>query len=202
MTRRANDAYETGAWQVRALLAHQPVSGVILEPCSGDGSIVRVLSEYAAAHPDRGIVIVTNDLDPTMPAHFHLDASKDDVYREVIAAHGRIDWIITNPPYTMPTCTEIVARSVAFAQLGVAMNLRISFREPPKNPEGRGPWLAANPIDRVLTMPRYSYTGNGRSDSATTEWDVWLKDAYLPELAPRPILTLYNAHEIYAESAK
>ena len=42
--RRSNDFYQTPAWATRALLArHTPITGVILEPCVGDGSIAREL---------------------------------------------------------------------------------------------------------------------------------------------------------------
>ena len=44
--RRANDAYYTPAWQTRALLAHQPIGGVVLEPCAGDGSIAKVIESH------------------------------------------------------------------------------------------------------------------------------------------------------------
>ena len=55
--RRAHDAYYTPAWQTRALLAHQEISGSVLEPCAGDGGIVRDgLDDLAYATTARGRV--------------------------------------------------------------------------------------------------------------------------------------------------
>lgn len=163
--RRAHDFYETPAWQTRALLRHQPdISGVVLDPCVGAGSIASVLRRP-------GVTIRTNDWDRVHTADHHLDASSADLYTAV----GPVDWVITNPPYTMPLCLEMVARAVEHARVGVAMLLRISFREPTRHRHPRGPWLAAHPISRVLTLPRYSYTQDGRTDAVTTEWCIWLR---------------------------
>jgi len=163
--RRAHDFYETPAWQTRALLRHQPdISGVVLDPCVGAGSIASVLRRP-------GVTIRTNDWDRVHTADHHLDASSADLYTAV----GAVDWVITNPPYTMPLCLEMVARAVEHARVGVALLLRISFREPTRHRHPRGPWLAAHPISRVLTLPRYSYTQDGRTDAVTTEWCLWLR---------------------------
>ena len=176
--RRHHDFYETPAWQVRALLHHQPdIGGVILDPCVGTGSVARCLHGP----------ICTNDWDTAHTADHHLNASSADLYTAV----GPVDWVVTNPPYTMPLCLEIVARAVREARVGVALLLRITFREPTRHRHPRGPWLAAHPISRVLTLPRYSYTQDGRTDSVTTEWCIWLRR---PLTAQEPaILSLCGA---------
>lgn len=203
MTRRKLDAYYTPGYQVRALLAYQP--GIadrytmnVLEPCVGDGSISRVIQ----ADPRRNEYsrIITNDIDPAQPADFHYDAASEELYRRAIEQYGEIDWVVTNPPYKMPICTQIVEQALKHAQRGVAMLLRISFREPTAHKNPRGPFLEANPPDRLLTLPRYSYTGNGKSDSATTEWVVWLKDDYLKGKGLPPMLSLYKADETFADA--
>jgi len=74
-----------------------------------------------------------------------------------------------------------VARAVREARVGVAMLLRITFREPTRHRFPRGPWLAAHPVSRVLTLPRYSYTQDGRTDSVTTEWCVWVRRPLTPQ---------------------
>ena len=78
------------------------------------------------------------------------------------------------------------------------MLLRISFREPTRHRFPRGPWLAAHPVSRLLTLPRYSYTGDGRTDAATTEWVIWLRRERL-ETGPA-ILSLVGA-ERYGETS-
>jgi hypothetical protein len=78
--------------------------------------------------------------------------------------------------------------------VGVAMMLRLSFEEPTAHVNPRGPFLEANPLTRKLVMPRYSFTGNGNSDSVTTAWMIWSK---VP-LSGAPMLSLYRADSLYA----
>lgn len=183
MARRRLDLYETAPWQTKALLAEQPIGGVVLEPCVGDGSIARVLGQLSST-----IRVVTNDLDSAKQADYHYSAADPALYDAI----GDVDWVITNPPYKMPVCTDIVRLAVVRARVGVAMMLRISFREPTAKVNPRGPFLKAHPIARLLTLPRYSFTGNGKSDSTTTEWAIWLKRG-APGWDRPAILSLYNA---------
>jgi len=169
----------------RALIAHVPeIRGNVMECCVGDKSIDAVLvkdSDYD--------VLFTNDIDPTKSAYRHLCASDPHLYKDL-----DVDWVITNPPYAMPLCTNIVANAIKHARVGVAMMLRISFEEPTAKVNPRGPFLEANPLTRKLVMPRHSFTGNGKSDSATTAWMIWSK---VP-LSGAPMLSLYRANELYA----
>lgn len=212
--RRALDLYETAPWQTRALLRNHPISGRILEPCVGDGSIVRVIVQESlrttGASEATGlpaVLIYTNDLDPSKDADCHMDASTADLYDRV----GPVDWVVTNPPYESQVCLDIVRHAVEHARVGVAMMLRLSFREPTAKgsvqrvkKDGRiiraagprGPWLAAHPPSRIMTLPRYSFTGDGHSDSVTTEWVIWTRER-LPSCIP-PIMSLYNADQTYA----
>jgi hypothetical protein len=120
---------------------------------------------------------------------FTEDATHATLYENTL-----VDWVVTNPPYTMPICTQIVEQAVKHASVGVAMMLRISFREPTVKKNPRGPFLSEHPISRLITLPRYSYTGDGKSDSVTTEWAIWLKE---PSSLP-PILSLPNANTLYS----
>lgn len=158
--------FETPRWQTRALLRHQPeIAGAVLDPCAGTGSIASIL----AGHP--GVTVLTNDWDTDLESDWHLDARSADLY----ASAGPVDWVVSNPPYGVPMCLDIVARAVREARVGVAMLLRITFREPTRHRYPRGPWLKKNPVSRVLTFPRYSYAMDGSLESATTEWVVWLR---------------------------
>jgi hypothetical protein len=183
VARRENDFYETPPWMVEALLLSVPeIGGRILEPCSGDGSIVKVLEHTTRCHISR---IVTNDLDPVRHADYHLDATDEAQWA------GRHDWVITNPPFAPEVMFPIVRNAVKHARVGVAMLGRISFLEPCKTSrhgEPRGPWLALNPPQRYLVTERHSFTGNGKSDSCTTAWLVWSK---VP-LSGAPIQSLYG----------
>lgn len=181
--RRENDAYYTPAWQVRALLAHQPIAGTVIEPCVGDGAIANILKDHA--------LVFTNDIDRNCEATWHMDASQPEFWAQL----PPFDWAVTNPPYEMPMCRDIVALAFKHARVGIAMLLRLSFEEPTAKVHPRGPWLEAHPLARKFTLPRYSYTQNGKSDSTTTAWMLWAK---VPLPGP-PMLSLYKADERYAQ---
>ena len=57
--RRRHDAYYTPPWQTALLLSHQPISGRVVEPCCGDGAIVRLLR-------GAGCAVTTGDIDPAV----------------------------------------------------------------------------------------------------------------------------------------
>jgi hypothetical protein len=177
MPRRARDFYQTAPWQVDALVDHLPeISGSVWCPCVGDGSLLRRLLER---RPDLGPV-VTNDLDPTRTADYHLDATRLETWQRMTAAHGRPDWIIDNPPFTV--AIDIAVHAFEYARLGLVLMTRVSFpegthgrRSRRPQPTPRGPWLSTHPRQQQIVLERYSFTGDGSSDSATTEWLVWSK---------------------------
>mgnify|MGYP001614673329 CR=1 FL=1 len=167
MSRRRGDFYETAAWQVDALTNYLPeMSGSVWCPCVGDGSLMRRLREN---RPDLG-PFVTNDIDPTREADHHLNARVSQQWNAMVNRYGRPDWVVENPPFDAEM--DILRCAIETARCGVAFMARISFAEPTRD---RGPWLAENPYDKRITLERYSFTGNGKSDSATTDWLVWAK---------------------------
>lgn len=168
MSRRKHDAYMTPRWQVQCLLDHQPLGdGVkILEPCAGDNSIASVFTRPAVTD------VLTNDLDPQWRADLCRDAASAEFWA---LFHGEKtpDWVITNPPFQMPTHLQILEHALQHARIGVAMIGRLSFLEPTVL---RGPVLSAHPPQRLIVLPRHSYTANGKTDSVTTAWMIWLVD--------------------------
>jgi hypothetical protein len=166
MTRRANDFYETAGWQVDALVDNLPeLSGVIWCPCVGDGSLMRRLAER---RPD--LYFVTNDIDPTKAADFHGDATTNAQWEHMVIRRDRPDWVVDNFPFNVEH--RIVPHAFQAARCGVIAMARISYTEPTKD---RGPWLAAHPYQKRITLERHSFTANGKTDSATTDWLVWAK---------------------------
>ena len=161
--RRQHDFYETPAWQVRALTKRLAVrSGTVFECCSGDKSLCNALNLSSVRY--MGTQLFTNDIDPRRIADTRLDATLADSWAKFPAC----DWVVTNPQYNQ--AFEILVNARQHAKDGVALLLRLSFLEPT---EKRGGWLAENPPRRLLVLPRYSYTANGRSDSVTTAWMIW-----------------------------
>lgn len=180
--RRKNDFYPTPGWATEVLMENLPdeiradKSTVIYEPCSGKGDISNILKQKYS-------IVLTNDIDPDMPSDGHLDATQDKAWTL------RVDWTITNPPFNQ--AYQIITKAVRNSRCGVAALLRLSFLEPTLE---RGPWLAQNPPDKLIVMPRISFTGDGKTDSVTTAWMIWLKKypkyekiVVVPKEAKRPI---------------
>jgi hypothetical protein len=82
-------------------------------------------------------------------------------------------WIITNPPYNTPNyhAADFVSRALSVAQRGVAMLLRLSFKEPCQN---RYQLLRDHPptLEQVIPRPRYV---DGSTDSVTSVWLIWIR---------------------------
>ncbi len=165
--RRALDLYETAPWQVDALVDNLPeLRGSAWCPCVGDGSLLRRLRERL---PDLG-PFVTSDIDPTKPADYHFDATDGEEWDAAILEEGAPDWIIENPPFNAEI--DILKCAWKAARVGVVLMARVSFAEPT---QARGPWLSTHPYAKRITLERYSFTQNGSTDSATTDWLVWAK---------------------------
>lgn len=171
--RRDGDFYPTPAWMTRALLKRLPNLRplCILEPCSGDGAIVR---ELTSPH------VVMNDIveRPPLLPDFLLDATQRSSWT-AFRRFAPFDLVITNPPFDVGF--DIAQHALEFAGRGVALLLRLTFLEPT---ELRGPWLQAHPPERLIVMPRHDFRGNGSTDSVTSAWMIWSKDQ---PLGPRGI---------------
>ncbi len=163
MTRHANDFYETAPWQVDALVDNLPeLSGTIMCPCVGDGSLMRRLAER---RPD--LVFITNDIDQRKEAHFHYNVATADAWNLMFQWP---DWVVENFPFSVEHL--ILPYAYQAARCGVVAMARVSYAEPTKD---RGPWLAEHPYQKRITLERHSFTGNGQTDSATTDWLIWAK---------------------------
>lgn len=155
--RRANDFYPTPGAATAILLNNAKHLFLdrahAYEPCAGDGAIARVLK-------NAGLVVTTNDIAPSRRADSHLDAAK----MEIMPFES---CVITNPPFNqaLPIVRNFVEQGHPCAFL-----LRLSFLEPT---EARGGWLAENPPDRLIILPRISFTGDGKTDSVTCAWMIW-----------------------------
>lgn len=165
--RRPLDAYYTERRVTDSLLLRvRDISGVVCEPCAGDGMMAATLAQHTGVR-----MVVTNDIDPCQPSQFHGDAG--DPCAPVWKC--KANWVITNPPFS--EAHRILPVAFSHALVGVAFLLRLSYLEPAKN---RAEWFnrygdcMTNLI--VFGQPRPSFTGNGQTDSVTTAWMVWRKD--------------------------
>ncbi len=161
--RRRLDQYFTPEFATKVLLHYNPhIGGQILECCSGDDAITKVLFRHCAA-TGLPYEIRTNDIDPGMPSSEHWDAADGSKQN-----WGRPNWIVSNPPFN--GAEAIVPAAFSSASDGIAMLLRISFLEPCK---GRSRFMAEFPPTQLVVLPRISFTGDGKTDNVTCAWFIW-----------------------------
>lgn len=182
MSRIENDHYPTPAWMVDCLKKHAGLTGSIFEPCAGeDKAIVKQFSHTHNVH--------TNDLFYSN-ADMQLDMTRDLSWRDVYRELGKVDWVITNPPYN---CQQpIIRNAVEFAEVGVAMLLRVTADEMVMGDHERSQWWAENPEALQIKLPRFSFaksskTGKWTTDSAYCQWVVWRNDGFK---YPEPIVRI------------
>lgn len=157
-----------------------PITGRLVAPCHGSGTIAQLLGAVAEPTPGLGtaplVLSHTNDLDPRWETRTSDDATSDRAWsRWEEMAGGPFDWCVENPPFVK--AAEIIEQALAHTRVGVAMHVRCTLNEPTKKPGLRREFLRANPPTAMLWLPRFAYQRNGRgkwsSDSATCVWLIW-----------------------------
>lgn len=102
----------------------------------------------------------------------HFDAATDALWHNV----GKFDWVIGNPPFSQ--LEPILERSLAHSARGVAFILRLTALEPACKRSERGELLDYFADNMRFIMPfsgpRPSFTEDGKTDSVTTAWFVWM----------------------------
>lgn len=167
------EKYYSPSWATCELLKTVRVSGILLEPCVGEGHISKVLQEHipqliVSDGFHREHRVITNDVDPLVQADFHLNAAKPSAWHDF----GPIDFVVTNPPFSLaPT---ILPLAWDHAKIGVAMLLRGSYLEPC---EDRQQWLKDHEdyLAYSTFLPRISFSRDGKTDLASCNWYVWMK---------------------------
>lgn len=175
--RKELDKYYTPEKTVRQLIKVLPfdIKGSVLDPFCGTGNIINCFNNNDT---------YTNDIDKSVEAHLHLDLSINSNWFGLFNLIEP-DWIITNPPYT--NAIYYVEKSVGIAKKGAIFLLRLSFLEPCKD---RITFLQTNPPDLLVVTPRISFTDNGKTDSTTTAFFIFLKDTELKKLITNPFIFL------------
>lgn len=157
------DIYHTGNRQVDSLLENINIYGSIFECCSGEGHISKYL----------GSNVIINDI-----RHNGFDARNHIYWSEM---NPKPDWTITNPPFS--SAYRILCNALAYSNTGVAFLLRLSFLEPTIERESL---LVRQPPNKLLVLPRFSFSRDGKTDSVTTAWMIWdkSKESYI-KIIPR-----------------
>lgn len=195
--RRAFDSYFTPAWCVHRLLEALPLAGGRwLEPCVGDGSIVRAVSSFrgdgAGQQGPVGNVVrwtlrdIRTELELLDEMELHTlctlaGANVENVELGVNAVVPRplrspethrptfdatFDVAITNPPYVE---SLRITNNLLYEARVVVMLLRLNFLAG----EARADWMRAHTPDVYVLPNRPSFTEDGKTDATEYAWFVW-----------------------------
>lgn len=167
------DYYPTPAWCVERFLEKaggRLKKGTWVEPCAGDGAIIRAASPFAVDvqwHAVEFQAQFEKRLKNT-PGVTHVDISDFLVwqYKPQKANPGvKADVILTNPPYKM--AQDMIKHAMTQADQ-VCMLLRLNFLAS----EVRCEWMQKHTPDVYVIPNRPSFRGKG-SDACEYGWFVW-----------------------------
>lgn len=148
-----SDYYPTPAWCVHRLLeAVRLPGGAWLEPCVGDGAIVRAV--------ERAVAWRTYDIREDSVAGTVTDFLRLEPHPALMC-----DVCLTNPPYSL--AMEFVQHAMKHAHV-TAMLLRLNFL----GSEGRAQFFRAHPPS-VYVLPNRPSFVNGRTDACEYAWFAW-----------------------------
>lgn len=160
------DFYPTPAWCVHRLLeAVDLPGGSWLEPCVGDGAIVRAVNDVRS-----DVSWSTIDVRPSTKADLIADfvaLGYGDAI-DSIQPKGGWDVIVTNPPFSL--ALEFVEEALRRSRV-VAMLLRLGWLSSSK----RHPFVSQNTPDVYVLPDRPSFDPQKKcgSDTADYGWMVW-----------------------------
>jgi len=168
--RRESDFYKTPTETIDAFLDHFCflINEDILEPCAGDGAIIKAIRARTPAQYITAIEIREEE-----SANL-LDAGADQVFIDDFLTFPGLDpapgTIITNPPYSI--AQEIIEHCFKIApDAEVIMLLRLGFLESQKRRE----FWERHPLTQLYPLLKQpSFTGKG-TDAAAYGWFVWSK---------------------------
>lgn len=145
--RMPEDAYPTPFWAVERLLEACPLprEGTWLEPCAGEGAIVRVVKQKHGSHHH----ILTVDTRDTRDALEEAGVARSSMhvgsYLDWTLPRGPLSVIITNPPFSL--ALPIIQKALTESDW-VAMLLRLNFLGSAE----RSGWLR-NEMPDIYTLP-------------------------------------------------
>jgi len=163
--RRVDDAYMTPAWCVRAIWPKLQSYGSCLDPCAGEGGILKTLQGRWKYPTYYGIEIDamrahTCDIVNKVPCTI-ADAL---MYSWTDACIGLpAELIITNPPYTL--AMEFLQKALVSGSKQVCFLLRLNFL----GSQGRAAFWKTHPCDVYVLPKRPSFTGKG-TDATEYAW--------------------------------
>lgn len=179
------ERYYTPRWATEAAVRHFGITGAVLEPCAGDGAISDVLREC-------GCRVLAGDVDPEASgAERTWDFVRWDEplkrWARGDAPPGSIEWVVTNPPYSISHKVAEVAIDVAPR---VALFLRLGWLEPAAK---RRRLLEEHPPTHLLVTPRPRFTGPGAKKGTTPYAHGWI--VWAPDLTDVPAVSVLTVRE-------
>lgn len=161
--RNADDFYATPPWVTRAILPHLDLYTSALDPCCGDGAILRELrGEIHGIEIDNGRALACVESDPRL-------VGMVNNHDALLTQWPSVDLIITNPPFALAKEFLTLALEEAGPRTEVAFLLRLAFLEG----QSRAAFHRAHPSDVFVLPKRPSFTGDGKSDSCAYAWFVF-----------------------------
>lgn len=172
--REENDFYPTPQWAVHRFLEkaeHRlPQNGVWLEPCAGEGAIIKAIRSSNTAI--NNVTFNAVELQEQFQDVLKQIKNVDKVYSENFLSWSwfkrnsePIQCVITNPPYIL--AHDIIKHSLSESET-VCMLLRINFLAS----ETRCEWMQAHTPDLYVLPNRPSFRGKG-TDACEYAWFVW-----------------------------
>jgi hypothetical protein len=180
-TRISKDFYQTPGWCVRALIRHIESSvspyrdQAILEPCCGDGAIIRELSKAWPAARILGIEIDEKRAQDARELCVHLPSVriKQGDFLEYVGGHHEL--VVTNPPFDKRIVMRIVRHAISCGTtIAMLMPLNWCFGGIDRNTFRR-----EYPFDVLVLGRRPSFarhvTCRDQMAPHTCDWDDWIE---------------------------
>jgi hypothetical protein len=156
--RSGTDNYSTPIYTAQALFEKEHFRGTLWEPAVGEGNIIAAHHRMYGDHP-HGIRWLSSDIRIgtlkrgllALPQEYLLHQDKVDFIIEESPWPGKIDHVITNPPFRFAQQFAEKALEIVKPQMGaVALLLRIQFLESEK----RRAFLESSPLRRVWVFAK------------------------------------------------
>ena len=162
-----SDFYATPKETIENFLDNYPTISFqnVLEPCAGNGSIVKALRNYG-----RHLSITSNEI--REEEIINLKTISEFVYNEdFLTFVPKIPYgtIITNPPFSIAQQIIEHCFEIANKETEIIMLLRLAFLESKK----RHDFWQKHPVNKLYVLSeRPSFTGHG-TDATAYAWFVW-----------------------------
>jgi hypothetical protein len=156
--RHPDDFYVTPVPVTLAILPHlNTLSGLVLDPCAGDGAILDAISSFRPLEED--LVLHGIELDEKRAAQAsaggHSVDHEDALSREPWSLIGEISAVVMNPPFKL--AMEFVTRAIAEVPHGdVAALLRLNWL----SSKGRSDFHRKHPSDVYILTSRPEFAAS------------------------------------------